>query len=36
MICLSSGGKCGTFHIGMLHGSLAGDVSHAIYAPFDR
>lgn len=24
------------FHIGMLHGSLAGDVSHAVYAPFTK
>lgn len=25
-----------TFHIGMLHGSLAGDESHAVYAPFTQ
>lgn len=25
-----------TFHIGMLHGSLAGDHSHAVYAPFTK
>ena len=25
-----------TFHIGMLHGSLAGDVSHDVYAPFTK
>jgi len=24
------------FNIGMLHGSLAGDVSHAVYAPFTK
>ena len=24
------------FHIGMLHGSLAGDTSHAVYAPFTK
>ena len=24
------------FHIGMLHGSLAGDESHAVYAPFTK
>lgn len=24
------------FHIGMLHGSLAGNVSHAVYAPFTK
>lgn len=24
------------FHIGMLHGSLVGDVSHAVYAPFTK
>lgn len=24
------------FHIGMLHGSLAGDETHAVYAPFTR
>lgn len=25
-----------TFHIGMLHGSLAGDETHAVYAPFTK
>ncbi len=24
------------FHIGMLHGSLAGDISHDVYAPFTK
>ena len=24
------------FHIGMLHGSLAGDETHAVYAPFTK
>ena len=24
------------FHIGMLHGSLAGDTTHAVYAPFTK
>ena len=24
------------FHIGMLHGSIAGDASHAVYAPFTK
>ena len=24
------------FHIGMLHGSVAGDTSHAVYAPFTK
>ncbi|MER2088923.1 MAG: DNA repair exonuclease [Sporosarcina sp.] len=26
----------GAFHIGMLHGSLAGDETHAVYAPFTK
>ena len=25
-----------TFHIGMLHGSMEGDTSHAVYAPFTK
>lgn len=29
-------GEADTFHIGMLHGSLAGDISHDVYAPFTK
>ena len=30
------GGDLETIHIGMLHGSLAGDETHAVYAPFTK
>ena len=32
----SSGGEREAFHIGMLHGSFAGDDTHAVYAPFTK